>query len=181
MIKRIIFLGAPGVGKGTMAGKLSHDKGFIHVSTGEIFRNEIKEETTLGKKIKQILASGAYVSDEVTNEVVAKTLDNENVKNSGYLLDGYPRTLDQAKFLDSISQVDKVVLLVTDDNLVISRLMSRGRKDDVLEVIEKRIKIYNDMTKPLIDYYRSKGILVEVDSSNGIDNNYQKLLSSLEF
>ena len=180
MIKNYIFLGAPGVGKGTLAKMAAKETGIKHISTGDIFRNEIKNETELGKKVKAILASGEYVSDEITNAIVEKALKTDDVKKHGFILDGYPRTINQAEFLKSTGiKLDGAVLLKASDEKVQSRLESRAklenRADDTPEVIANRIRVYNEKTAPLIDWYEKEGLIIEIDSEGNIDENYANL------
>ena len=182
MIKNYIFLGAPGVGKGTMAKLLAEEKGMIHISTGDIFRNEIANETDLGLQVKSILASGEYVPDEITNEILRRAVSTEEAKTKGFILDGYPRTIPQAKFLkDNNIIINNVVLLNASDELVIQRILARGRgDDDTEEVVKVRLDVYNQKTKPLIDHYISEELLKEVDATGGIDDNFASLLKVLK-
>lgn len=181
MIKNYIFLGAPGVGKGTMAAKLQGEKGIKHISTGEIFRENIKNKTPLGVKVKAIIASGEYVPDEVTNEIVKDTLSTEYVKKHGFLLDGYPRTSNQAQFLkDNGFNITAAVLLDASDETVIGRLVDRARgEDDTPEIIKHRLEVYNKQTKPLIDFYEKEKLLIKINSEGGIEENYSRLLKVL--
>ena len=194
MIKKIILLGKPGAGKGTIS-QLLHEKFPMlnHVSTGDIFRNIIKNKTELGKKIIEILKRGDYVPDDITNKV----LQNAIKDFEGFLLDGYPRTINQAKFLDSICKIDQVVLLEVDDDTLIKRLSGRTicetgkhifnsiankskvegicdfdgtklhrRKDDMPDVIRERLKIYKKNTLPLIEYYEKQNKLIRFNANH---------------
>lgn len=175
-----MFLGAPGVGKGTLAAILAEKNGMKHISTGEIFRAEIAAQSELGLKVKSLLDAGEYVPDEITNEIVKNVLSSDEVKAKGFILDGYPRTINQADFLVANNiNLDAVVLLQAPDELVIQRLLGRGRQDDSLEIIKNRINVYNEKTKPLIDYYASKGLIIEVDASGDINANYDRLVKGL--
>ena len=177
MIKKILFLGPPGVGKGTIAQIAAKKKKWAHISTGDIFRKEVKNKTKIGLEIESIMNKGDYVSDEITNKLVEKTLKNDKIKKSGFILDGYPRTLKQAKFLESISiNFDIVVLFQAPEELIIKRLLKRGRKDDLPEIISKRFKIYELKTKNLINFYKLKKILVKVNCENNIEQNYKNFL-----
>ena len=182
MIKNYIFLGAPGVGKGTMAKLLAEEKGMLHISTGDIFRNEIKNETELGLQVKSLLASGAYVPDEVTNEILKRAVSTDEAKAKGFILDGYPRTLPQAKFLkENKIIINNVVLLDAPDELVIERILARGRgADDTEEVVKVRLEVYNEKTKPLIDYYESEELLKVVDAKGDIEENFKLLSGALK-
>lgn len=181
MIKNYIFLGAPGVGKGTMAQKLQEKKGIKHISTGEIFRKNIKDKTPLGLKVKDILALGEYVPDEITNEIVKMALSTEEVIKHGFLLDGYPRTENQAQFLkDNGFNITSAVLLDASDEIIMDRLISRARgKDDTPEIIQHRLEVYNEQTMPLINFYEKEGLLVRVDSEGTIEENFLKLERAL--
>lgn len=180
MIKGLIFLGAPGVGKGTLAALLAEKKGFKHISTGEIFRAEIQAETPLGLKVKSILDAGEYVPDEVTNEIVKNVLNSAEVKAKGFILDGYPRTINQAEFLEQNGiKIDAAVLLNAADEVVIKRLLGRGRKDDSMEIITNRIKVYNEKTKPLIDFYDNKNLIVNIECEGTVEENYERLVKGL--
>jgi adenylate kinase len=180
MIKKIIFLGPPGVGKGTIAKILEKEKGIVHISTGEIFRKEISQKTKIGLKIKSIILKGGYVVDEITNKVVEKNLKNKKVKKNGFILDGYPRTIEQAKFLESINlKLDAVILFVASKNIIKNRLLNRGRKDDNHKIIKKRIEIYNTKTKPLINFYKEKNLLFNINVEGTIEDNYKNFLSEI--
>ena len=177
MIKKILFLGPPGVGKGTIAKIASKEKKLIHISTGDIFRNETKNKTKIGLQIESIMMKGDYVSDEITNKLIEKTLKRDDIQKRGFILDGYPRTLKQAKFLESIPiNLDVVVLFHASEKIIINRLLNRRRKDDVPKTISKRLKVYELKTKNLIDFYKQKGILVNVNCENDIEKNYEKFL-----
>lgn len=181
MIKNYIFLGAPGVGKGTLASKLQEDKGIVHISTGDIFRANIKNETPLGLKVKSILAAGEYVTDDITNAIVKDRLQQEDVQKNGFILDGYPRTLNQAEFLKTEGiNITAAVLLDASDQVVIDRLVARARgADDTPEVIKHRLEVYNTQTKPLIDFYTKENLIVSVHSEGSIEENYDRLLKAL--
>ena len=182
MVKNYIFLGPPGVGKGTMAEFLAKEKDILHISTGDIFRDEIKNETSLGLKVKIMLEKGEYVPDEITNEILKRAVSTDEAKNKGFILDGYPRTIPQAKFIKQNKIViNNVILLDAPDKLTIKRILSRGRGvDDTEEVVKVRLNVYNKKTKPLIDYYESEKILKIVDATSGIDKNFALLLEALE-
>lgn len=206
--KNIIFLGAPGTGKGTISSELNKAIGIKHISTGDIFREEIKNETKLGLKIKEIVSSGSYVTDDITNEVVQKKVTELKKKNINYILDGYPRTVEQADFLANLQQ-DKfiVILLELSEEKIIERLSQRlfcsickktyntssmiskkhphceedktlliTREDDQPEAIIKRLQVYNDQTKILIDYYKNKSMLFTIDSDKDIPSIVSKII-----
>jgi adenylate kinase len=168
---RLLIIGAPGAGKGTQAAKIAHDYGVPAIATGDIFRANIAGETALGKRVQPIIERGELVPDSLTNDLVADRLTQEDVQ-SGFLLEGYPRTVEQVHALDAMlaksgASLDAVVLLVTDADEVVSRLLKRaeieGRVDDSEDVIRHRQQVYSEQTKPLIELFAERGILVSVD------------------
>jgi len=184
---RLIILGPPGAGKGTQASRIAEHLGIPAISTGDIFRANIKNETPLGLQVKEILASGGYVSDDVTNAIVQDRLAEDDCA-PGFLLDGYPRTLAQVEALDGMlathgATLDHVLELTVDDDAVVSRLLKRaqseGRSDDTEDVIRERMAIYHRETKPLSDTYRLRGLLVEVDGLGQVDEVTGRILSAL--
>ncbi|WP_392543025.1 adenylate kinase [Oryzobacter telluris] len=182
---RLLILGPPGAGKGTQAARIAEQLGIPAISTGDIFRANIKNETELGLQVKEILASGGYVSDEVTNAIVADRLAQADCAG-GFLLDGYPRTLAQVDALDGMlegASLDRVLELTVDEDAVVGRLLKRaeteGRSDDSEEVIRERMAIYHRETKPLSDTYRERGLLVEVDGLGEVDDVTTRILAAL--
>ena len=181
MIKNYIFLGPPGVGKGTLATKLEKERGGKHISIGDLFREAIKEETKLGLQVKDVLSSGEYVADELTNALVKEVLDSDVIKQSGFILDGYPRTLNQTTFLKEQGYIiDGVILLLASDEIVKNRLLNRQRIDDDPKIITKRIDVYNTKTKPLIDFYKKQNLLIEIDANGNIEQNFENLLKRVK-
>ena len=184
---RLIILGPPGAGKGTQAARIADHHGIPAISTGDIFRANIKNETPLGLQVKEILASGGYVSDDVTNAIVEDRLAQDDC-SGGFLLDGYPRTLAQVAALDGMlaahgSSLDHVLELTVDDDAVVARLLKRaeseGRADDTEEVIRERMAIYHRETRPLSDTYRERGLLVDVDGLGEVDEVTKRILTAL--
>lgn len=184
---RLIILGPPGAGKGTQATQIAEHYGIPAISTGDIFRANIKNETELGLQVKEILASGGYVSDDITNAIVEARLAEDDAA-SGFLLDGYPRTTAQVTALDAMlaksdHSVDKVLELVVDDEVVVQRLLKRaeleGRADDTEEVIRERMAIYHRETKPLSDAYAERGLLVTVDGEGEVDEVAERIVAAL--
>jgi adenylate kinase len=184
---RLIILGPPGAGKGTQASRIADHYGIPAISTGDIFRANIKNETDLGMQVKEILASGGYVSDEITNAIVEDRLQQDDCA-PGFLLDGYPRTLAQVDALDGMlaahgTSLDRVLELVVDDDVVVGRLLKRaeveGRADDTEEVIRERMAIYHRETRPLSDSYREHGLLVEVDGEGQVDEVTERVIAAL--
>lgn len=184
---RLIILGPPGAGKGTQATQIAEHYGIPAISTGDIFRANIKNETELGLQVKEILASGGYVSDDITNAIVEARLAEDDAA-TGFLLDGYPRTTAQVTALDAMlaksdHSVDKVLELVVDDEVVVQRLLKRaeleGRVDDTEEVIRERMAIYHRETKPLSDAYAERGLLVTVDGEGEVDEVAERIVAAL--
>ena len=171
MKKKLLFLGPPGAGKGTQANLFCKKYELDHLSTGELLRNEVSSGSELGLKAAKIMNKGELVSDELVLSIVEARLVNIN---NGWLLDGFPRNVNQAnslkKLLEKINQpLECVVLIKIDDDYLIKRLLARGRQDDNEEVIINRLKIYSEKTSPLINLYSKEGILVEIDGNADID------------
>jgi len=176
-LTRLVIFGAPGAGKGTQAVRIAQSLGVPAISTGDIFRHNIKNETALGRQVKEILASGSYVPDEITNAIVRDRLDQPDAVG-GFLLDGYPRTQAQVAELDDMlaaagTSLDAVLELTIDTDEVVERLLKRaeidGRVDDTEDVIRHRLKVYDEQTAPLATLYRVRGLLHEVDGMGEID------------
>ena len=174
---RLIIVGPPGAGKGTQAARVAASFGIPAISTGDIFRSNIKNETELGLKVKDILASGGYVTDEITNAIVRDRLREDDAA-PGFLLDGYPRTLAQVGALDAMlaedgHALDAVLELTVDEDAVVQRLIKRaeieGRSDDTEQVIRERQAIYRKETAPLAELYGQRGLLVQVDGMGEVD------------
>ena len=171
------MLGPPGAGKGTQAALVSAAHQVPAISTGDIFRANIKNETPLGLQVKEITASGGYVPDEITNEIVKNRLAEADAV-AGFLLDGYPRTTGQVEALDAMlaeagHQLDAVVELTVDTDEVVSRLLARaveqGREDDTEEVIRARMRLYAEETAPLAAVYKERGLLHRVDGMGTVE------------
>jgi adenylate kinase len=182
-LTRLIIFGAPGAGKGTQAVRIAQSLGIPAISTGDIFRYNIKNETPLGLQVKEILASGAYVPDEITNAIVRDRLDQADAAD-GFLLDGYPRTQAQVDELDEMlsaqgGSLDLVLELTVDTDEVVQRLLKRaeidGRADDTEDVIRQRLKIYDEETAPLAARYLERGLLRQVDGMGEMDEVTQRL------
>ncbi|TDW15803.1 adenylate kinase [Kribbella kalugense] len=173
----VLMMGPPGAGKGTHAGHLAGHLGVPVISTGDLFRANIADGTELGRTAKRYLDAGEYVPDEVTNEMVRDRLAAADAR-PGFVLDGYPRTLDQAGVLDEIldqqgRSLDAALVLEVQADTLVHRLLRRAeiehRSDDTEEVIRRRFEIYHDQTAPLIAFYATRGIHHEVDASADID------------
>jgi len=184
---RLLIMGPPGAGKGTQAVGLAQRIGGAHISTGDIFRENVAQETELGKTAKQYMDAGKYVPDEVTNAMVRDRLNQPDAES--FVLDGYPRTADQVSELDSIlgdlgAKLDAVLLLVVDDReelvqRMIKRAETSGRADDTEEVIRHRQDVYDQETAALVPIYRERGLLREVDGIGDIDEISQRIDSAL--
>ena len=179
----IIIFGPPGSGKGTQSVKLAEKFGLTHISTGDIFRSEIKAKTPLGLKVISIIEKGELVPDEVLLDLLISAMD-KYPDTAGFLFDGYPRTLQQAADLEGLLQknnaaVNLVLALDVQDDELMQRLLKRakieGRKDDTEEVIANRLDVYHSQTKPLMDYYNDKGLLAQIKGEGSIEDIFCKL------
>lgn len=204
---KVILLGAPGAGKGTQAARLAKRYKIPHISTGDIFRSNIKERTPIGIVAKSYIDKGQLVPDEVTIQIVKERLEKDDCKN-GYLLDGFPRTVSQAEALDGFSEIDSVVNIDVPLHKLMRRITGRRvcgkcgesyhidyldgstscrkcdgeliqRADDNEETVGKRLEVYEKQTAPLIDYYKSKGKLIDVDGDGDIDSVFAAIVERL--
>ena len=170
MKKHLLFLGPPGAGKGTQATLLSEVTSFLHLSTGELLRKEVELSTDLGKQVKDIMNKGELVSDQLVLEIVKKNLKKGN---QGWILDGYPRNLLQVKSLNDVlenlnQKLEIVFYLDIKDEVLIKRLLMRGRKDDNEETIKTRLKIYKETTEPLVEYYKKLSLLENINADGDL-------------
>lgn len=200
---KIVLLGAPGCGKGTQAEKISKEYNIPHISTGEIFRDNIKRKTPLGVQIDELIKAGKFCPDELTIEIVKDRLSKPDCEN-GYLLDGFPRDLVQAKALKEFANLDKVIDIDVDLSIVEARITGRRtcskcgkgyhistiggqttctqcggeliiRKDDNPEAVKTRLKVYKEQTEPLIDFYKKENLLISVDGNQEIDEVFSQI------
>jgi adenylate kinase len=185
---RLILMGPPGAGKGTQAKFIAGKFGIPAISTGDIFRANVSQGTPLGLEAKKYMDAGEYVPDEVTNLMVRNRIDEPDAE-PGFLLDGYPRTVAQVEELDGMirftgHQLDAVVVLTCDPDELVARLLQRaqveGRADDTEEVIRRRQEVYAEQTEPLIEIYRERGLLHEVDGMGEVEDVTSRILQSLE-
>jgi len=211
---RLILLGPPGAGKGTQASAIVEKYNIPHISTGDIFRANIKEKTELGKQVEEYLNKGLLVPDELVVSIVKDRITKDDCKN-GFLLDGFPRTVAQAEALDEelkkmSLKIDRVINIEVEKDILIERIIGRRickncgatyhvkfsptkqdgicdkcggelyqREDDKLETVEKRIQVYTEQTKPLIDYYAKKGLLLNVDGAKDKKEVFEDIVKSL--
>lgn len=181
----IILFGPPGAGKGTQAKKLQDEFNIPHLSTGDIFRAAIKNETPLGVKVKSILDSGELVPDQTVVDLVADELSKEKYKD-GYILDGFPRTVVQAKAFDKFLQdnndeLDAFISLSVPEQELISRILARGegRADDTEEKVKTRLEVYRKETKPVMDYYQEQAKVQEINGLGSIDEIFERIKDAL--
>ncbi|HTY32603.1 adenylate kinase [Mycobacterium sp.] len=178
---RVVLLGPPGAGKGTQAQKLAEKLGIPQISTGELFRDNIENGTKLGLEAKRYLDAGDLVPSDLTNQLVDDRLDDPDTAN-GFILDGYPRSLEQAKALHEMlgrrgTDIDAVVEFRVSQDELLQRLKARGRADDTDDVIINRMKVYRDETAPLLEYY--SGQLKTVDAVGSMDEVFARALQAL--
>jgi adenylate kinase len=185
---RLLIMGPPGAGKGTQALRIAEHYRIPAISTGDIFRAMKHSDTPLARQVRTIMESGGYVSDEITNDIVKDRLAQGDCV-TGFLLDGYPRTLQQVQTLDDyLAETDRplhaVISLLADVEEVVARLLKRaeidGRPDDNEETIRVRLQVYAEQTEPLLDLYRSRGMLVEVDGLGHIDEVSERVFAALD-
>ena len=184
---RIVLLGPPGSGKGTQAALLVERLGVPHISTGALLRNAAKRGTELGLKAKALTDKGELVPDEIISDMIEERLSRADVAN-GFILDGYPRNLAQARSLDALLErmgqpVDEAILIDLDAERIIRRIAKRakeeGRADDTEETVRNRLQVYAQQTEPVADYYAERGLLTKVLGEGGVDEIFQRLVSIL--
>jgi adenylate kinase len=185
---RLIIMGPPGAGKGTQAKFIADHFEIPAISTGDIFRANVSQGTPLGVEAKRFMDAGEYVPDEITNRMVRNRIDEPDAAQ-GFLLDGYPRTVAQVEELDGMikytgHELDAVLCLVVDKDEVVHRLLQRaqteGRADDTEDVIRRRQEVYLEQTAPLIEVYKQRDILVEVDGLGEVDDVTKRIFDALD-
>tara|TARA_B110000438_G_C15735192_1_gene616015 strand:- start:398 stop:973 length:576 start_codon:yes stop_codon:yes gene_type:complete len=182
MVEILIFLGAPGSGKGTQATNLADRYGYKHLSTGDMLRSNVKQNTELGIKAKKYMQNGDLVPDDLIIQMVTDFLTS--LEENTVILDGFPRTEIQAKSLDlkirSLKfNLSRVLYLDVGDKDVIDRLSSRGRDDDSYKLVVNRLKVYEKETAPLLDYYNSKKKLIRIEGGNTPEEVFSSILTNL--
>lgn len=185
---RIVLLGAPGSGKGTQAALLVQELNLPHISTGELLRSAVKAGSELGMQAKAVMDRGELVSDDIMLGLLGERLSQPDAK-AGFILDGYPRNLSQARALDELLErldqpVDEALQIDVDVDLVVARIAKRaaeeGRSDDTEEVVRNRMKVYSDQTAPVVDYYAQKGLLSRVLGEGTIEEVFQRIRGVLQ-
>jgi len=206
---KLLILGPPGSGKGTMAKLLAEHFNIVHISTGDLFRDNIKKNTELGKKVKEFLSSGGLVPDQVTMDMLKLRLNQEDAKK-GFILDGFPRTIKQAELLDQHYQMQKAILLSVTHQTLMQRITLRRvcqncgmvfhlknippkkegvcdvcnneliqRDDEKEDVVQNRLKVYNKQTVPVIDHYKELGVLLDIDANGTPDEVFMAITSQI--
>jgi len=205
----IVLLGPPGIGKGTVAGKLSKRLKLPHIATGDMLRENVSQKTKLGLKAQSYMDKGLLVPDELVIEMMKERLQKDDYKK-GFILDGFPRTINQAEEIGKVTKIDKVVNIQASDKIIIERLSKRRvcdkcgfnyhldfikpnregicdkcsgtlyrREDDKPEAIKERLKVYREKTEPLINYYKEKGLIVDVDGSGTPEDEFEVVLKAV--
>ena len=180
---QLIIFGPPGGGKGTQAEIIAEKLNLEHISTGAILRQAVSDGTELGKKAKEIMDKGNLVPDEIMNGIVKETLSK--ISKNGFILDGFPRTVEQAQALSAIFDELKmnniaVLNLTAGEDEIIDRLLKRGRSDDTRETIMNRLKVYFDSTKPVKDFYEKKGIVIDIEGVGEISDINKSILEKID-
>jgi adenylate kinase len=178
-VARLIFVGPPGAGKGTQAKVLADSHHIPHISTGDILREAVAEKTALGVKAQEYMDRGELVPDQLVIDLIRERLGKSDAQ-SGWILDGFPRNVAQAEFLDKLldelSQgCDRVINFDVPDEILVDRMLNRGRKDDNEDTIRRRLEVYREQTAPLIDYYESREKMVTVDGDKSMEEVSQAL------
>jgi adenylate kinase len=176
---RVVFLGPPGAGKGTQAQRLAASAGIPHLSTGDMLRKAVAEGTPVGRQVKPIIDAGKLIPDDVMWSVVAERLERPDC-GSGFLLDGFPRTVAQATTLDAKLSADRspltcAISLDVPESELVKRMLARGRADDTPETVRTRLQVYDRQTAPLKDWFKGRGLLREIDGTGSPDEVYERV------
>lgn len=178
---RLLFVGPPGAGKGTQAARVAERLGIPHISTGEMFRHHVSNGTELGLQVDSIMKAGEYVPDELTVAMLEQRLTEPDAE-SGFILDGFPRTAGQVEALDALigdRGLDAVVVIEVDEDALVERLLARGRADDNEDTIRTRFDVYREQTAPLLAIYGERGMILPVDGMGEIEEVTERMLSAL--
>ena len=181
---QIVFLGPPGAGKGTQAVRVAQRLGAPHLSTGEMLRQAIRSQSDLGRQAAEHINAGRLVPDALVDALVEQRLAQPDCR-SGFVLDGFPRTLEQAEYLDGLlarrdAALDAVVELEVPEQELLIRLSRRGREDDLEQVVRERLRQYDELTQPLVDYYRRRGVLREVPGEGSLEDVFARIMQALK-
>lgn len=186
----IVIFGAPGSGKGTQSELIAERYHLVHLSTGDMLRDEIARGTKIGQYADALISKGNFVSDELIVEMITAKIEEHKDSCSGFIFDGFPRTVAQARALDNMLAVynERLTLMLdlrVDESLLVDRLLKRGaqshRADDNLDVIKKRIQIYHEKTMPVIEFYKSNGRYIAIEGCTTIDDYFQRIAQLIEF
>ncbi|QDT01506.1 adenylate kinase [Adhaeretor mobilis] len=181
---RIVFIGPPGAGKGTQSVRLAERLSIPHLSTGDLLREACRLGTPIGKQADEFMQTGRLVPDDLVQEILVERLEEEDCQN-GYVLDGFPRTVAQAENLDEMlaehgMPLNLAMEIRVEYGLLLRRLVERGRDDDTLDVIKKRLQQYNDLTKPLLDYYQQRDVLHVIDGHDSPEEVFERIVTVVE-
>lgn len=177
---KLLFVGPPGAGKGTQAERVAGKLGLAHVSTGDMFR-ALDHSTDLGRRVKEIMDSGGYVSDDIVVEMLAGRISEPDAEH-GFILDGFPRTVGQVAALDSLlgkDGLDGVIVFEVPEDEIVERMLARGRADDTVETIRTRLEVYREQTEPLVEMYETRDIVKRIDAVGEIDDITERVLAAL--
>ena len=182
---RMVILGRQGSGKGTQSERITEAFGCVHLSTGDVLRAAVTAGTELGRQAKVIMDSGGLVGDDIMNGLVRDRLSHDDVASGGVLLDGYPRTSDQADALEAILEdldhrLDVAVNIDVPIDVVTARMLDRGRSDDTAEAIQRRLELYEEQTAPLLDWFDARGLLATVDGVGTPEEVFDRVAAAID-
>ena len=182
---QVIILGAPGCGKGTQSLLISQKLGLVHLSTGEILRSSVEAKTEFGLRAKDIMNSGQLIPDEIMIGIIRDALSKQEMREKGFILDGFPRTINQAVALDVLFNEFqykdvKILNIMADDDILIKRLMGRGRQDDTIETVTRRLQVYKEQTAPVNEFYKRKYPVYDIYGVGEIESINKKILELLQ-